>query len=65
MPRAFPVRFTSEDDAARLYGVLLGVQINFPRWQGEQPWGTLRWHAGQVESHWYGLAGKPKPASVL
>lgn len=31
VPRAFPVRFTSEDDAARLYGVLLGVQINFPR----------------------------------
>ena len=41
------------------------VQINFPRWQSEQPWGSLRWHAGQVESHWYGLAGKPKPASEL
>ncbi|MDU1144059.1 hypothetical protein [Aeromonas rivipollensis] len=41
------------------------VQINFPRWQSERPWGSLRWHAGQVESHWYGLAGKPKPASVL
>ena len=41
------------------------VEINFPRWQADQPWCTLRWHAGQVESHWYGLAGKPKPASVL
>lgn len=30
-PRSFRVRFTGEDDAARLYGVLLGMQINFPR----------------------------------
>ncbi|MFC5706815.1 hypothetical protein [Aeromonas eucrenophila] len=41
------------------------VQINFPRWQPKQPWATLGWHAGQTEFHWYGLAGKPKPVSVL
>lgn len=41
------------------------VLISFPRWQPKQPWGTLSWHAGRIEHHWYGLAGKPKPASVL
>ncbi|MGY3884995.1 hypothetical protein [Aeromonas aquatica] len=41
------------------------VRISFPRWQAEQPWGTFQWHAGLVETHWYGFAGKPKPVSVL
>lgn len=41
------------------------VEINFPRWQADQPWGTLSWHAGRFEHYWYGLAGKPKPATVL
>ena len=38
------------------------VLINFPRWEAKQPWGTFEWHAGRVETHWYGLDGKPKPA---
>lgn len=41
------------------------VLISFPRWQPDRPWGTFQWHAGRVEHHWYGLEGKPKPASVL
>lgn len=41
------------------------VLISFPRWQGDRPWGTWYWHAGQIEQHWYGLSGKPKPEPLL
>jgi hypothetical protein len=36
-----------------------------PALAGDQPWGTLRWHAGRFEHHWYGLAGKPKRNRTL
>ncbi|MGL5031020.1 MAG: hypothetical protein ACRC8Q_07690 [Aeromonas sp.] len=39
------------------------VLIQFPRWQAKHPWGSIEWHVGKISSHWYGLAGKQKPAT--
>ncbi|MDQ1885883.1 hypothetical protein [Aeromonas salmonicida] len=41
------------------------VVVSFPRWQADRPWGTFQWHAGRIETHWYGLEGKPKPIVPL